>query len=122
MAAVSVRRSIVFWTFSFSPIQGWGALFLGPKTLDFSLVPKPGFNLHPVALYGEAPPERGTFFKLQVHQRVWISLNEVYESVGKSVIPACIQAKRPYICISWPGKYSLYSELKTKSDLNLTLI
>ena len=32
MAAVSVRRSIVFWTFSFSPIQGWGALFLGPKT------------------------------------------------------------------------------------------
>ena len=52
MAAVSVRRSIVFWTFSFSPIQGKGALFLGPK---------PGFNLHPVALYREAPPERGTY-------------------------------------------------------------
>ena len=33
MAAVSVRRSIiVFGTFSFSPIQGRGALFLGPKT------------------------------------------------------------------------------------------
>ena len=32
MAAVSVRRSIVFWTFSFSPIQGKGALFLGPKS------------------------------------------------------------------------------------------
>ena len=48
--------------------------------------------------------ERGTFFRLQVHQRVGISLNEVYESVGKSVIPACIQAKRAYICISRPWK------------------
>ena len=51
--------------------------------------------------------ERGTFFRLQVHQRVGISLNEVYESVGKSVksvIPAYIQAKRAYICISRPWK------------------
>ena len=24
-------------------------------------------------LYGEAPPERGTFFRLQVYKRVWIS-------------------------------------------------
>ena len=103
------------------PYSGEGGTFSWSQNPDFSLVPKPGFNLHPVALHGEAPAERGTFFKLQVHQRVWISLNEVYESVGKSVIPACIQAKRPYICISWPGKYSLYSELKTKSDLNLTL-
>ena len=36
-------------------------------------------------LYGEAPPERGTFFKLQVYERVGISLVEVYERVGKSV-------------------------------------
>ena len=37
-------------------------------------------------LYGEAPPERGTFFKLQVYKRVGISQVEVYKRVGKSVI------------------------------------
>ena len=37
-------------------------------------------------LYVEAPPERGTFFRLQVYKRVGISLAEVYERVGKSVI------------------------------------
>ena len=39
-------------------------------------------------LYGEAPPERGTFFRLQlpVYKRVWISQVEVYTRAGKSVI------------------------------------
>ena len=37
-------------------------------------------------LYGEAPPERGTFFRLEVYKRVAISRAEVYERVGKSVI------------------------------------
>ena len=37
-------------------------------------------------LYGEAPPERGTFFRLQVYERVGISRAEVSERVGKSVI------------------------------------
>ena len=37
-------------------------------------------------LYGEAPRERGTFFRLQVFKRVEISLAEVYETVGKCVI------------------------------------
>ena len=37
-------------------------------------------------LYGEATPERGTFFRLQVHKRVGISQVEVYKRVGKSVI------------------------------------
>ena len=37
-------------------------------------------------LYGEAPPERGTFFTLQVYERVGISRVEVYERVRKSVI------------------------------------
>ena len=37
-------------------------------------------------LYGEAPPERGTFFTLQVYERVGVSRVEVYERVGKSVI------------------------------------
>ena len=37
-------------------------------------------------LYGEAPPERGTFFRLQVYKRVGISQVEIYKRVGKSVI------------------------------------
>jgi len=37
-------------------------------------------------IYGEALPERGTFFRLQVYERVGISRAEVYERVGKSVI------------------------------------
>ena len=37
-------------------------------------------------LYGEAPPERGAFFRLQVYKRTRISLVEVYKRVGKSVI------------------------------------
>ena len=37
-------------------------------------------------LYGEAPQERGTFFRLQVYIRVGISQVEVYKRVGKSAI------------------------------------
>ena len=40
-------------------------------------------------LNGEAPPERGTLFRLQVKKRVGISLIEVYKRVGKSVISFC---------------------------------
>ena len=40
-------------------------------------------------MYGEAPPERSTFFWLQLYERVGILLIEVYERVGKSVIWAC---------------------------------
>ena len=36
--------------------------------------------------FGEAPPERGTFFRFQVYERVGISLVEGYERVGKFVI------------------------------------
>ena len=35
-------------------------------------------------LYREAPPKRGTFFRLQVYERVQILLVEVYERVGES--------------------------------------
>ena len=45
---------------------GWGAPFNG--------------------LYREALPEWGTFFRLQVYERVGISQAEVYKRVGKSVI------------------------------------
>ena len=37
-------------------------------------------------LYGEALPEKGTFFALQVYERVGISSVEVGDRVGKSVI------------------------------------
>ena len=37
-------------------------------------------------LYGEAPPERGTFSRLQVYKRVGILQVEVYKRVEKSVI------------------------------------
>ena len=37
-------------------------------------------------LYGEASPERGTSFRVQVNERVGISLVEVYKRVGTSVI------------------------------------
>ena len=37
-------------------------------------------------LYGEAPPERVAFFRLQVYERVGISRAEVYKRVGKSVV------------------------------------
>ena len=40
-------------------------------------------------LYGEAPPERGIFFRLQAYKRVGIPLVEVYERVGKSVVSVC---------------------------------
>ena len=37
-------------------------------------------------LYEEAPPERGTFFRLRVYKRVGISQVEGYKRVGKSVV------------------------------------
>ena len=46
-------------------------------------------------LYGETPPvERGTFFRLQVFERVGILLDEVYERERKCVIWVCEKAQR----------------------------
>lgn len=39
-------------------------------------------------LYVGALPERGTFYRLQVHERVGILLAYVYDRVGKSIISA----------------------------------
>ena len=36
--------------------------------------------------YGEVPPERGTFFRLQVYKRVGFYLLKYIKRVGKSVI------------------------------------
>ena len=44
-----------------------------------------GYSLTPYnGLYGEALPERGTFFRLQVYKRVGFSQVEVRKRVGKS--------------------------------------
>ena len=45
-------------------------------------------------LYGEAPPERGIFFRLQVYERVGILLVEVYKRVEKTVIWVCERAQK----------------------------
>ena len=45
-------------------------------------------------LYGEALSERGTFFRLQVYERVGILLVEVFKRVEKSVIWVCEMAQR----------------------------
>ena len=45
-------------------------------------------------LYREAPPERGTFFRLQVYERVGILLVELYKRIGKSVILVCKRAQK----------------------------
>ena len=46
-------------------------------------------------LYGEAPPERGTFFMIQVHEScVEVTLVEVYERVEESVISVFKRAQK----------------------------
>ena len=47
-----------------------------------------------IDLYGKAPRERGTFFRLQVYKRVEISLAEVYGRVGKCVISVSKKAQK----------------------------
>ena len=43
-------------------------------------------------VYGEALSERGTFFRVQIYERVAISLVEFYKRVGKLVISVCKNA------------------------------
>ena len=45
-------------------------------------------------LHGKAPLERGLYLRLQVYERVGISLVEVYKRVGKSVIWVCERAQK----------------------------
>ena len=62
----------------------------------FTRVPGGGERGTPYnGLLGEAPPERGTFSRPQIYERVAILLVEAYESVGKSVIWVC---ERAYKC------------------------
>ena len=49
-----------------------------------------------VTPYGEAPPERGNFCRLQVYEWVGISLVEVYKRVRKSVTWVSDRAQKSY--------------------------
>ena len=74
----------------FVKIQGAMSNFL----LCYGLVFNPGGDPYD-GLYGEALPKRGTFFRLQVYERVGILLVEVYERpVEKSVIWVSEMAQR----------------------------
>ena len=56
------------------------------------------------SLCREAPPERRTFVRLQVYERVEISLVEVYERVGKSAFGSVKGPKRANGGILWIWK------------------
>ena len=43
--------------------------------------------------YGKAPPEKDNFLRLEVYERVGVSLIEVYDKVGRSVIVVCERTK-----------------------------
>ena len=81
ICAVGMRNAILgndlksrLWPIKSQPCCGaWGPGFPGGST---------PYN----GLYREAPPERGTFFSLQVYKRVGISQVEVYKRVGKLVV------------------------------------
>ena len=57
-------------------------------------------------LYGEAPPERGTFFWLLIYEREGILPVEVYEMVEKSVTWS----------VKWPKKATEGSFMSVKSS------
>ena len=70
-----------------------GAFFTISPFTFFGLSPGRGGTPYN-GLYGEAPPESGTFFGLQVYEKVGILLVEVCEMVGKSVIWVCERSQR----------------------------
>ena len=61
--------------------------YVDRNSASSSSSPMWGVGVLPITAYnGEAPRERGTFFNLQVYERVEIYRAEVYERVGKSVV------------------------------------
>ena len=53
-----------------------------------------------IAYMGRLHPKGGTFFRLQVYERVGISIVEVHERLGKSVTSVCKKAPQNR-CILW---------------------
>ena len=78
-------------------VSGVREAYLRPVPLHLWLVVHisyPGGDNAYDGLYGQAPPERGIFFRLQVYERGGISLSEVYKRLGKSVIWVCERTQR----------------------------
>ena len=67
--------------------------FLRKRRNGKALIPE-GMGTSYNGPYGEAPPKSGTFLSFQVYKRVVISLVEVYERVGKTVISVCKKAQK----------------------------
>ena len=79
-----------------------------------------GEDTHYNGLYCKAPPKSGTVFRLQVYERVWISLVEVHDRVEKSLIFVCKKSrKRSGFLID---SQSIYSSLKGCKVVNYTPI
>ena len=72
--------------FRASFIAGTNIVFLIFRSAGGNGFPPGGEDTPYNGLYAEAPPERGSFFRLQVYKRVGISQAEVYKRVGKSAI------------------------------------
>ena len=80
------------------PLIGWAfANLLTMVFPDCTARFRPGGQGIPsYGLCGKAQRERGTFFTIKVYKTVGISLVEVYERVGKSVISVCKSCQKGY--------------------------
>ena len=58
------------------------------------VLPRGGGGTPYDGLYGEASPERGIFFRLQIYENAGILLVEVYKRVGTFVIWVCERAHK----------------------------
>ena len=56
-------------------------------------------------------PERGTFFRLQIYERVRIPWVEVYERIGKPVIAVCERTHRHVLYCEKDKRISWFSDL-----------
>ena len=93
MVSLAKHRAVASW-FTHDVIQVYRLLF-GIHVAFFQFW-DPGEGGTPYnGLYGEAPPARVPFFRLQVYERVGILLvSVVYERVEKSVISVCERAEQ----------------------------
>ena len=72
-----------------------GVLGLADQLNGLSWFEPGGEGVLPIMTYTERlRKNRGIFFRLQVYERVGISLVEVYKRVGKSVIWVCERAQK----------------------------
>ena len=71
--------------FNVDVLNGFVTCFFPASAKDFNVSDSPGRTPYN-GLYGDVPPDRGTFFRLDVHKRVGISRVEVLKRVGKTAI------------------------------------